>query len=69
MTVSDDCRIRARRIDEGSALRDAFLRALKRRVDARPAGTVTLPTGRHDAGEVAKVLQAVESARRPAGGR
>jgi hypothetical protein len=56
----------ARRIDQPddqSALRDAFLRALRRRVDSCASGTIVLPTGHSDAGEVARVLQALERAR------
>lgn len=55
-----------RRIDQ-SAMRTAFVEALTQRVEARPSGTVTLPTGRADAGEVAKVLRAIEHIRQ--GGR
>ncbi len=56
----------ARRIDQPddqSALRDAFLRALRRRVVANPVGKIVLPTGRTDAGEVARVLRALERVR------
>lgn len=57
---------RARRIDqldERSPIREAFIRALEHRVDTRPFGTIVLPTGRADAGEVARVLRALERVR------
>jgi hypothetical protein len=54
---------RIARLNERSALRAAFLRALADRVTTNRGGQVTLPTGRADAGEVAKVLRAIERAR------
>jgi hypothetical protein len=54
--------------DEGSAMRDAYMRALKRRVDTGgrercSSGTVMLPTGTADIAEIAKVLTAIKRAR------
>jgi hypothetical protein len=59
---------RTRTIDEKSAaMRQAFLRALKHRVDTRPTGTVTLPTGAAAVAEIKKVLAAIEHARKSGG--
>jgi hypothetical protein len=57
-----------RRLDQ-SALRAAFLQGLARRVDRDTSGTVTLPTGRADIGEVRKVLRALDRARQVEGRR
>jgi hypothetical protein len=46
--------------DDQSPLRTAFVRALKRRTETRPTGTIVLPTGRAAVAEVAKVLRAIE---------
>ena len=56
-----------RRIDDQSAMRTAFIEALAQRVEARPSGIITLPTGRADAGEVAHVLRALDRARAAGG--
>jgi hypothetical protein len=48
-----------------SAMQAAFLHALAERVATNPSGQVTLPTGTANAGEVAKVLRALDRARAP----
>jgi hypothetical protein len=64
-------RARPRRIptDKGAAMRAEFLRALAQRVARNPEGRVTLPTGAADAGEVAKVMTAIDRARKAGDGR
>jgi len=47
-----------RRTDPGDAMRAAFLLALARRTSSAP---VTIPTGRVDASEVARVIEGARS--------
>ncbi len=58
---------RLRRDRDGGVLKDAFIAALRDRVARDPSGTITLPVGRVDVAEVARVLVALDRARHTGG--
>jgi hypothetical protein len=54
----------ARRTEpDNAAMRAAYERALRCRINANASGTVVLPTGTANTGEIAQVLRAIDVAR------